>query len=364
MWCVPPKLTPSLTRTAGILAALCVAACAAALLPVTQTDARPAQDLAGLQAQAAQVRADLSRLDREAGVAVERYNLARAELDQANVRLFAARRDLDRTEDQLDLARRVLGERLSLIYKAEQPGLLDVVFAAEDLSDLSAELDAIERVHGADATAVADLAALTSQIEELNSAIETQRAATLEREVALRDTQADLEGELARRRNLLASLDARIKGILEREARREAAAARRMARQAGVDISNINGGAAQLALVRETMKYLGIPYVWGGASPTQGFDCSGLVTYVYGKFGVDLLHGATLQARSGTPVPLDRIEPADLVFFGDASFYRHVGIYIGNGRFIEAPHTGDVVKISKLAGRGCALACRYPIRLP
>ena len=82
------------------------------------------------------------------------------------------------------------------------------------------------------------------------------------------------------------------------------------------------------------------------------------------KFGVSFLHGATLQARQGTPVPLSLMEPADLVFFGDASFYSHVGIYIGNGLFIEAPHTGDVVKVSRLAGRGCALAARYPIRLP
>ena len=111
------------------------------------------------------------------------------------------------------------------------------------------------------------------------------------------------------------------------------------------------------------MKYLGIPYVWGGASPSGGFDCSGLVLYVYAKFGVNFPHGATMQAHMGTPVPFDQLEPADLVFFGDPSFYHHVGIYIGNGLFIEAPHTGDVVKVSQLAGRGGTLACRYPIRL-
>jgi peptidoglycan DL-endopeptidase CwlO len=354
-----PSLTSLLTRAAATAAVAAVA-----LLLAAPGGARPAQGLGSLQAQAAQVRAELARLDQEAGAAVERYNQARVELDQVNVRLFAARRDLERAESLLDDAQRVLGDRLSLIYKAEETGLLDVVFAAEDFSDLATQLDAIERVHGADAAAVADLKAITGQIEALNTAIEDERAAALEREVVLRESRADIEDELAGRKALLDALDRRITEALEREARREAAAARRMARQAGVDIDSINGSAAQLALVRETMKYLGIPYVWGGASPSEGFDCSGLVTYVYRKFGVDLLHGATLQARSGTPVPLSRMEPADLVFFGDPSFYRHVGIYIGNGLFIEAPHTGDVVKISKLAGRGCALACRYPIRVP
>jgi peptidoglycan DL-endopeptidase CwlO len=360
-------MRPSLPSLASLLARAAASAAVAgivALLIAAPGSARPAQDLGSLRAQAAQVRAELARLDQEAGSAVERYNQVRVELDLANVRLFAARRDLARTEGRLDEARRTLGDRLSLIYKAEETGLLDIVFAADDFSDLGTELEAIERVHDADAAAVADLETLTEQLERLNAASEDERGAVLEREVALRESQADIEDELASRKALLDSLDRRIKSLLEREARREAAAARRMARQAGVDIESINGSAAQLALVRETMKYLGIPYVWGGASPSEGFDCSGLVTYVYRKFGVDLLHGATLQARSGTPVPLGQMEPADLVFFGDTSFYRHVGIYIGNGLFIEAPHTGDVVKISKLAGRGCALACRYPIRLP
>jgi peptidoglycan DL-endopeptidase CwlO len=112
------------------------------------------------------------------------------------------------------------------------------------------------------------------------------------------------------------------------------------------------------------MKYLGIPYVWAGATPSGGFDCSGLVLYVYAKFGVQFPHGATMQAHMGTPVSLSEAQPADLVFFGYPAFYHHVGIYIGNGLFIEAPHTGDVVKVSQLAGRGCALICRYDIRLP
>jgi peptidoglycan DL-endopeptidase CwlO len=359
----PPR--PILVSLLARVSAIAAVAAAVALLPTAApVDARPAQDLGSLRAQATQVRAELARLDEEAGAAVERYNQVRVELDQANVRLSAARRDLARTQSRLDEAMLILGDRLRLIYKAEETGLLDVVFAADDFSDLVTQVEAIERVHGADAAAVADLTALTEQLEALNVAGEEERAAVLQREMALRESQADIEDELAGRTALLDSLDRRITELLRREARREAAAARRMAREAGVDIEGINGSAAQVALVGETMKYLGIPYVWGGASPSQGFDCSGLVTYVYRKFGVDLLHGATLQARSGTPVPLDRMEPADLVFFGDTSFYRHVGIYIGNGLFIEAPHTGDVVKISKLAGRGCALACRYPIRLP
>ena len=95
------------------------------------------------------------------------------------------------------------------------------------------------------------------------------------------------------------------------------------------------------------MQYLGIKYQWGGASPDGGFDCSGLVMYVYGQMGVSLPHYTGAQWNVGVPVSRSDLQPGDLVFFDGLG---HVGIYIGGGQFIHAPHTGDVVKISSLSG--------------
>jgi peptidoglycan DL-endopeptidase CwlO len=96
------------------------------------------------------------------------------------------------------------------------------------------------------------------------------------------------------------------------------------------------------------LRYLGVPYLWGGESPT-GFDCSGLVAYVYAQLGITLPHYAAAQYQLGVGVPRDQLQPGDLVFF-DA--LNHVGIYIGAGQFVHAPHTGDVVKITTLAAYG------------
>ena len=352
------------SRVVAVAAALACALCAAVmLLPAAVPAAPRAKDIQKLERAAAQAQADVKRLDRRAEIAIEKYNVARAELDALNARLVQTRMDLQRAQTQLDVARDVLGARMADMYKNGDVSLLDVIIGMHDLTDIETSIDYFRQINRADTNTVTGIEDLTRRVGDLEQSIEKDREAALAKEIVLRSQQTDVEDQLAQRKAMLADLSGQVRQLLEQQARLDAAASARLASAAGVDISTINGTAAQVAIVKETMKYLGIPYVWAGATPSGGFDCSGLVLYVYAKFGVAFPHAATMQARMGTPVPFDQLQPADLVFFGTPSFYHHVGIYIGNGLFIEAPHTGDVVKVSQLAGRGASLFCRYPIRL-
>lgn len=99
------------------------------------------------------------------------------------------------------------------------------------------------------------------------------------------------------------------------------------------------------ALVRYAATFSGTPYRWGGSSP-GGFDCSGLVRYVYARFGVQMEHFTGAQYAAYPKVARDDLQPGDLVFFAGRG---HVGIYIGRGRFIHATHSGDHVRVSKLS---------------
>jgi cell wall-associated NlpC family hydrolase len=95
------------------------------------------------------------------------------------------------------------------------------------------------------------------------------------------------------------------------------------------------------------LQFLGTPYVWGGTTPA-GFDCSGLAQYLYARSGVRIPRTSEEQFQAGTPVAANQLRPGDLVFFRKNGDVHHVGIYLGSGRFLQAPHTGDVVKISSL----------------
>jgi hypothetical protein len=102
--------------------------------------------------------------------------------------------------------------------------------------------------------------------------------------------------------------------------------------------------------VADAQKFLGVPYVWGGTSPTQGVDCSGLVQDVYAEVGISLPRTSQEQATTGVPVAsVAEAQPGDLVFYpgtdGTASAPGHVGIYIGNGEMIDAPFTGADVRV-------------------
>ncbi len=109
--------------------------------------------------------------------------------------------------------------------------------------------------------------------------------------------------------------------------------------------------AMHIPLGAKVVKYakhmLGVRYVWGGSSPASGFDCSGFVRYVYGHFGVRLAHSSYAQFTRGRNVRRGALEPGDLVFFDGLG---HVGIYVGHGRFIHAPHSGTRVRIEPLRG--------------
>ena len=208
--------------------------------------------------------------------------------------------------------------------------------------------------------------------------------------VADRDQKRhDIEGLLAERERLAASIEDELAVLIEEETARQAQLkidverrlatqrdererARSAAKSASAASNNEQVPASQTApastsaspppapattpvpppppskytgVVGTAMTLLGIPYVWGGSSLSGGFDCSGFVMYVYAQHGVSLPHHAATQYNYGTPVSRGALQPGDIVYFNGLG---HNGIYIGNGQFIHSPHTGDVVKISSL----------------
>jgi len=116
-----------------------------------------------------------------------------------------------------------------------------------------------------------------------------------------------------------------------------------------------DGGGFGARVVDYAKRFLGVPYSYGGTSPRSGFDCSGFVRFVYSHFGIALPHSSFADLWRGRHVGRWHLQPGDLVFFYDAG---HVGIYVGHQRFIDAPHTGTVVRISTMGSYGAYYGAR------
>jgi soluble lytic murein transglycosylase-like protein len=116
--------------------------------------------------------------------------------------------------------------------------------------------------------------------------------------------------------------------------------------------TDASNGSASGALsgdhvVADARRYLGVPYLWGGTDPAKGLDCSGFVQRVYKDLGIDLPRVSQDQVHAGTAVPsLAQARPGDLITFGSPA--DHIGIYVGNNKMIDAPKTGDVVKVQDI----------------
>ena len=111
--------------------------------------------------------------------------------------------------------------------------------------------------------------------------------------------------------------------------------------------TNIAGSSLAIDALRAALTRQGAPYVWGATGP-RTFDCSGLVQWAYEQIGIAMPRVAAAQQQVGIPITPDQAQPGDLVFFGDPAY--HVGIYVGGGQFLEAPQSGDVVKVAPLRG--------------
>src|SRR5215211_1742703 len=335
------------------------AASACALFLVAGAAADPT--LASKQAQATAVMAQIHQIDVEVERAAEAYNLANIKLDRIRqeqvvngVRLNVARKSLTR-------ANRLLEERLVAIYtSADRSTAVDVLLGATSIEDLINRLDTVERVSDQDADVLRQVTSFRNQVRLREHKLRQANAAQ-RRVVAERAAQRNfVEAKLRSRQALLASVQNEIREIqarerarqaeLDRQARARLAAAPVAAPGASTEtlVAAGGGGSAPApthgGVVGIAMQYLGVPYVWGGASPS-GFDCSGFVMYVYAQVGISLPHNAAAQYGYGSPVSRSQLAPGDIVFFDGLG---HNGMYIGGGQFIHAPHTGDVVKISNL----------------
>ncbi|MEA4894134.1 MAG: NlpC/P60 family protein [Oscillospiraceae bacterium] len=340
---------------------------------------------AGIQAQANALSGQVASQTEKLDLLAQQLEVTNQELEVISEQIAIYTNTIAQMENEL-AADKVKEQELFEKYKVrlramEESGnasYISILLGASDFQDLLSRIDSIKSIMEYDNDLINKVKDAQVKVQRAKADMEAEMASQQEAFEDYKEKQADLEEQkqeaqavldslkadsaeyqeqLAAVKAIQTSISGQISNMEDALAEQERIAAEQ---NASNQISSGSGGSAWYGdsagsgsgqdIVSYAETFLGVPYVYGGTSPS-GFDCSGLVYYCYKHFGYTVNRTAAGLAYSGTPVSSSSLQVGDIILFTstDGSYVGHTGIYIGGGQFIHAPHTGDVVKISNLS---------------
>lgn len=277
-----------------------------------------------------------------------------------------AEEDLEEAQEKEQEQYEAMKKRIKFMYEEGDTTALETLVTAENFSDLVNKAEYVQNVHTYDRKQLEEYIETKQQIADLKTTLEDEQKNMESMQAEYENKESELSSTIESKKAEVANLDSQI------QAAAEAAAAEALAAQQQAAAANNNNGGGSgnrnnggngtkpapaptpsgggsgntstaQAIVNAAYSQLGVPYVWGGTTPGVGLDCSGLTQYCHRVAGISI--GRTSEVQGGGGKAVSNPQPGDLVCYGS-----HIGIYIGGGQMIHAPHTGDVVRVANVYG--------------
>lgn len=318
------------------------------------------------QKKAKDVEANIEMLDNQIQQSMNQIDNIKTKINKAEADKNAAEQNIKKSEADIKLEQELYNKRIRALYMSGSNENLSILLDSKGINDFISKVEIIKKISEFNSKIISNLNERKQELQQkkdkLSSKKEKLAALQSDSQKRLKDLNnqkvaelpiiAEAKAEENSATELNASLQTQIAAINQKiTALRitEATATKantnsNLSINRGESVSSLSYSSD--AIIAYAASFLGTPYVWGGTSPKPGFDCSGFTQYVYKKFGVTLGRTTYDQIKDGTEVSRNQLQPGDLVFFGTFENPHHMGMYIGNGMYIHAPHTGDVIKIS------------------
>ncbi|MBP1743516.1 MAG: hypothetical protein H6Q58_494 [Firmicutes bacterium] len=298
-----------------------------------------------------QIEQEIEKLDTQISTVMREIEENQSEIKGIQTEIAKVEKEVKASEKKLSEQQDLYNDRLRAMYMSGSNSYISVLLEADGIGDFISRVEAVKTVITYDQQVMSELNAAKAELDSKkadlqakNDKIVATKSENQEKLTALNSDKKDLDKKLASLKTYANVADGTSKTVATAvnsvNTIRESAST--------YDPSRGAASVSSSAIVAYASNFIGTPYAWGGNGPST-FDCSGFTCYVFRHFGISLPRTASGQQGVGTSVAKANLQPGDLVFFGSPA--HHVGIYVGNGCYIHAPRTGDVVKISSLSSR-------------
>lgn len=289
-------------------------------------------------------RAKLAEMDQKFSQLVEDYNFARYQLTITQQKLGTAQAAVDEADSAAQAAHEALAQRAVVAYEGGVGSVLDVLLGSADFNEFADRITYLDQLAANDADLASQAQVTGEQAHRAALDLQALKADQQKKSDELSAAKEELTDNIAQQESMIAKYQAQYQDAL---------AAQRAARSGGsttpIGTGGSDGGVAPptssgaAGAVEAALSMVGKPYVWGGASPDVGFDCSGLTLWAWGQVGVSLPHSAAAQYASVPHVSREDLQPGDLLFF--YSPISHVGMYIGGNQMVNAQNSSVPVQV-------------------
>jgi len=281
--------------------------------------------------------------------------------------------EIKRVEKETEKEQKLFNSRMRTMYINGFDGYVSIILDSESFGDFVSRVENIKTVIEFDKKVVDGFEETKKELNEKQQSLnvtkkvliglQTENKQKLDKIILSKDSQNKLMSDLKIKEDMLAL---KVKENLQSASAEQKLVATQFSKpqvEVAKSITKINEiresapkyapsrGATTVsnnAIIAYASNFLGTPYLWGGTSPSTGFDCSGFTQYVYAHFGVSVGRTTFDQINDGVQVSRENLQAGDLVFFGTFADPHHMGIYVGNNTYIHAPRTGDVIKVSSM----------------
>jgi cell wall-associated NlpC family hydrolase len=322
-----------------------------------------ATPLANLKYKEKNIKQEIKEIDEELEITVEKFNQVRLSLQKTRREIYQISQRARKLKREFSSRQLIFNQHLVTFYKTGKGEFLEFLFSASSFNQFLVRVDYLARLSEAEANFLRELKETRLKLLRERARLKEKGKQERREYQQLLNKKRTIIQRLRTRESLLRMVRQQIRsqevrpqfnrGRVLLKTNRSSFSYRPLVRVS-------RGGRGRPGVVSVALAQLGKPYRWGAAGP-DAFDCSGLTMYAYAKgAGINLPHSSQAQFGIGRPVSRASLQPGDLVFFARRGVISHVGIYIGNGNFVEAPRTGLTVRISKLSSRSDYVGARRP----